>query len=228
MAARSSKRRNVKSVPAAAADAHERRKDFLTDTEVTALLDAVKAGRHGVRNYLLVLMMYRHGLRVSEATDLRRDEIDFDRSRLWVRRLKSGLSVEQPIPGDELRAMRRYLALRYGCPAVVVPLRARTSAHPSGGQRSPRDRGAECGACSGAASHAASFLRLSSCQPRLRPSPHPGLSRSSRPQAHCSLHTGCRQSVRESLALIADFCVMHALPAAQRQPRSDDAARRQD
>jgi integrase len=112
MAARSSKRRNVKSVPAAAADAHERRKDFLTDTEVTALLDAVKAGRHGVRNYLLVLMMYRHGLRVSEATDLRRDEIDFDRSRLWVRRLKSGLSVEQPIPGDELRAMRRYLALR--------------------------------------------------------------------------------------------------------------------
>lgn len=112
MAARSAKRRNVKSATAVAADAHERTKDFLTETEVTALLDSVKAGRHGVRNHLLVLMIYRHGLRVSEAIDLRRDEIDLNRSRLWVRRLKNGLSVEQPMPGDELRAVRRYLAMR--------------------------------------------------------------------------------------------------------------------
>jgi type 1 fimbriae regulatory protein FimB len=112
MPARSSERRNVKSTLAAAADAHERTKDYLTKTEVTALLEAVKAGRHGIRNHLLVLMMYRHGLRVSEAIDLRRDEIDLDRSRLWVRRLKNGLSVEQPIPGDELRAIRRHMATR--------------------------------------------------------------------------------------------------------------------
>jgi site-specific recombinase XerD len=76
------------------------------------LLEALKAGRHGVRNHLLVLMMYRHGMRVSETVDLRRDEVDLDRSRLWVRRLKNGLSVEQPISGDELRAIRRYLATR--------------------------------------------------------------------------------------------------------------------
>ena len=112
MSAQSSNRRNVKSVPATAADAHERTKDYLTETEVIALLEAAKGGRHGARNHLLVLMMYRHGLRVSEAIDLRRDEIDLNRSRLWVRRLKNGLSVEQPIPGDELRAIRRYLALR--------------------------------------------------------------------------------------------------------------------
>ena len=56
-------------------------------------------------------MMYRHALRVSETLDLRRNEVDLDRS-LWVRRLKNGLSVEQPIPGDELRAIRRYLATR--------------------------------------------------------------------------------------------------------------------
>ena len=43
-------------------------------------------------------------LRVSEVVGLRRDELDLGRARLWVRRLKSGLSIEQPAAGDELRA----------------------------------------------------------------------------------------------------------------------------
>lgn len=110
-----SERPKVKSDAAASADAadrHERAKDYLSPAEVTQLLDAAKAGRHGVRNHLLLLMTYRHGLRVSEAVGLRRDELDLDRARVWVRRLKGGLSVEQPITGDELRAIRRYLATR--------------------------------------------------------------------------------------------------------------------
>jgi integrase len=51
-------------------------------------------------------------LRLSETIGLRRDELDLDRARLWVRRLEGGLSVEQPIAGDELRAIKRYLATR--------------------------------------------------------------------------------------------------------------------
>ena len=110
--ARSPKGPNVKSHSGPVTDAHERRRDFLGEAEIAALLDGAKAGRHGVRDYLLLLTMYRHGLRVSEAVGLRRDEVDLDRARLWVRRLKNGLSVEQPIAGDELRALRRYLATR--------------------------------------------------------------------------------------------------------------------
>ncbi len=118
MPERAPKGRSVKSAPgqgaAGAADGHERAKDFLTAAELAALLEAAKAGRHGVRDHLLLMMMFRHGLRVSEAVSLRLDELDLDRSMLWVHRLKGGLSVQQPIAGDELCAVRRYLAVRRG------------------------------------------------------------------------------------------------------------------
>src|SRR6476620_9980276 len=102
--------RKVKSGPVGAVEAtdrHERAKDYLSPAEVARPLDATKAGRHGVRDHLLLLMTYGHGVRVSEAVSLRRDELDLDRAGLWVRRFEGGLSVEQPIAGDELRAIRR-------------------------------------------------------------------------------------------------------------------------
>ena len=104
--------RRARTGDGAAVDEPARRRDYLTAAQVAALLEAAKAGRHGVRDHLLMLTIYRHGLRVSEAIDLRRDEVDLDRSRMWVRRLKGGLSVEHPVAGDELRAIRRHLAAR--------------------------------------------------------------------------------------------------------------------
>ena len=105
------KRRNVPS-SSKTTDAHERKKDFLTEQEVDRLREAARAGRHGARDDCLILMMYRHGLRASEAAELTLNDLDLSTSRIWIGRLKGSLSTHHPIPGDELRVIKRYLAKR--------------------------------------------------------------------------------------------------------------------
>ena len=107
-----SKGRNVKSRKDAVANQHEKGKDFLSEGEMKELLEASKRTRYPKRNYLLLLMMYRHGLRVSEAIGLKISDINLKESRVWVNRVKKGLSVEHPIAGDELRAIKRLLTSR--------------------------------------------------------------------------------------------------------------------
>ena len=49
-----------------------RTREYLMPDEVEALMKAARhVGRHRIRDYTLILMMYRHGLRVSEVIDLR-------------------------------------------------------------------------------------------------------------------------------------------------------------
>jgi type 1 fimbriae regulatory protein FimB/type 1 fimbriae regulatory protein FimE len=55
----------------------------------------------------MILVAYRHGLRVSELVDLRWDQADFRTATLHVRRVKQGTPSTHPILGDELRALRR-------------------------------------------------------------------------------------------------------------------------
>ena len=104
-------RRNSKSVTVTV-DAAVRAKDYLDLHEVDALLAAAKGGRYPKRDRALVLVMFRHGLRVSEFINLRLPDLDLKNARLYVTRLKNGLSTHQPVAGDELRAIRAYLSTR--------------------------------------------------------------------------------------------------------------------
>ncbi|MET4320299.1 integrase [Bradyrhizobium sp. RT5a] len=88
-------------------NAELRTREYLTDAEVQTLIDVAKANRYGHRDATMILVAYRHGLRASELTDLRWDQIEFSSATLHVRRVKQGTPSTHPLLGDELRALRK-------------------------------------------------------------------------------------------------------------------------
>ncbi|MCP4901870.1 MAG: tyrosine-type recombinase/integrase [bacterium] len=93
-------------------DQHEKPKNFLTEAEMDHFLQAAKSGRHGVRDHLMMLLMYRHGLRETELCRLSVSALDLETARVWIERLKGSLSTHHQLEGDELRAIRHYLRIR--------------------------------------------------------------------------------------------------------------------
>lgn len=84
----------------------------LTQIEVERLILATKGGRNEARDRCLLLLMFRHGLRVSEACSLKLSQVDIDSRVLHVARLKKGLSTTHPLRTDEIRAIKYWLSER--------------------------------------------------------------------------------------------------------------------
>jgi type 1 fimbriae regulatory protein FimB len=84
----------------------------LTATEVRQLIDATRGSRNEARDRCLLLLIFRHGLRVSEACRMKLDQVDTESKILHVSRLKGGLSTTHPLRGDELRAIKAWLIER--------------------------------------------------------------------------------------------------------------------
>jgi len=84
----------------------------LTSREVERLIEATKGRRNEARDRCLLLLMFRHGLRVSEACGMKLDQVDTESRVLHVARLKAGLSTTQPLRADELRAIGAWLKQR--------------------------------------------------------------------------------------------------------------------
>jgi type 1 fimbriae regulatory protein FimB len=93
----------------------ERSREHLTQEEVTRLLAATKdktLTRNPERDYALLLLMVRHGLRVSEACELKLSDIDLQSKVLHVKRLKNGKSTTHPLYNGEVKAVKDWLAVR--------------------------------------------------------------------------------------------------------------------
>ncbi len=96
-----------RTVPQRRPNSDLRTREYLTATEVERLIEAAKGNRWGYRDATMILIAFRHGLRASEAVDLRWEQVDFNRAALHVRRAKKGTPSVHPLTGSELRALRR-------------------------------------------------------------------------------------------------------------------------
>ena len=86
----------------------KRTREHLLQGEVEAMIKAAKSvGRHRNRDSTLILLAYRHGLRVSELVALRWEQVDFGSGTIYINRLKHGVSSTHPLRGLELRALRQ-------------------------------------------------------------------------------------------------------------------------
>ena len=89
-------------------NSERRSREYLTHDEVERLCEAVRRqGRHGVRNAAMLLLTYRHALRVSELIALRWEQVDFKDAGLFIKRKKNGLDSTHPLYGPELRVLRQ-------------------------------------------------------------------------------------------------------------------------
>ncbi|WEF28957.1 type 1 fimbria switch DNA invertase FimE [Klebsiella aerogenes] len=88
------------------------RRRFLTAKEVQAMMQAARHGPTGERDYCLILLAFRHGMRISELLDLHYRDLDLNEGRINVRRLKNGFSTVHPLRFDEREAIERWTQQR--------------------------------------------------------------------------------------------------------------------
>ncbi|MCK4609371.1 MAG: tyrosine-type recombinase/integrase [Gammaproteobacteria bacterium] len=86
----------------------QRDREHLTEHEINKLMQAARnSGRHGHRDSTMILIAYRHGLRVSELVRLKWSQVDLFQNLLHVSRLKNGINSTHPLAGVEIRALRK-------------------------------------------------------------------------------------------------------------------------
>jgi integrase len=74
-----------------------RDREYLFEEEVKAMIQVAFKGRWGHRDSTLILMGYRHGLRISELVNLRWQQINFNTGHIHVRRLKGSRQARSPV-----------------------------------------------------------------------------------------------------------------------------------
>jgi integrase len=97
-------------------NADYRQREYLTESEIDKLVAAAGDSRNPIRDRLLILMAFRHALRVSELVGLRWQQIHLDTATVHITRAKNGTPGNHGLQGDELRLLR---ALRREAPLSV-------------------------------------------------------------------------------------------------------------
>jgi site-specific recombinase XerD len=83
-----------------------RDREYLLESEITRLITAAKGNKDtflATRNHLIILLSYRHGLRISELIGLKWEQIELEEARIHIKRLKGSNSGVHPMGADECR-----------------------------------------------------------------------------------------------------------------------------
>ena len=86
-----------------------RTREYLTEAEIEKLLETAGKSRNPIRDRLLILLAFRHALRVSELVDVKVEQIDLKAATIHIRRAKNGTPGIHGLQGDELRLIRALL-----------------------------------------------------------------------------------------------------------------------
>jgi len=85
------------------------RGEYLTPAEVNNIASAAQlSSRYPLRDWLMVVMAYKHGLRASELCDMQWEQIMLSEARIKINRAKMGKPSMHPLDGDVLRALRKH------------------------------------------------------------------------------------------------------------------------
>src|SRR6202795_5004803 len=91
----------------------KRTREYLTGAEMDKLLTAAKtASRNPVRDYCALLLMFRHGLRVSELCSIKLSDINVTTKEFHVERSKDGDSGPHDLYNGESQAVKAWLLER--------------------------------------------------------------------------------------------------------------------
>lgn len=99
---------NGKVPPRRLPNAERRPREYLTKDEITRLIKAASSiGRHRHRDATLIVLAFRHGLRVSEVVALQWPQVDLRKGVLHVRRIKNGVASVQRLSQQECHMLTK-------------------------------------------------------------------------------------------------------------------------
>lgn len=85
-----------------------RLREYLLPTEIEALLEAAKdSGKHSHRNYTMILLGFRHGLRASELCNMTWEQVELETASIFIKRLKGSRSGFHPLKKVEIAALKK-------------------------------------------------------------------------------------------------------------------------
>jgi len=85
---------------------------YLTYTEVHKIFQSISGSKNCIRDRCMLLMCFIHGLRTSELTGIKIAGLDLLSNRIYIRRLKNGLSTTHPLLPREASLLKKWLMQR--------------------------------------------------------------------------------------------------------------------